>query len=101
MLAKATLLVHLDPLAKLDIECDASDFAVGGVLQQCVDNIWQSLSFFSKKLSLAETRYSAWIIFGNRCHFSVKSFPPQRHVTVLLTVNFWQFTPRSDTLDIT
>ena len=45
--------------AQLNITCDASDFAVGGEgLQQCVDNVWQPLSFFSKKLSPAETRYS-------------------------------------------
>ena len=40
---------------------DVNDFAVGGALQQCVDNVWQPLSFFfSKKLSPAETRYSAF-----------------------------------------
>ena len=73
MLDNATLLVvHLDPSAPLNITCDASDFAVRGVLQQCVDNIWHPLSFFSKKLSPA----------------------------ALLTVNCWQFMPRSDTLDI-
>ena len=44
----------------MNITCDASDFAIGGVLQQYVDNIWQLLSFFSKKLSPAETRYIAF-----------------------------------------
>ena len=58
MLANAALLVHPNPSASLNITCDASDFAVGGVLQQCVHNVWQSLSFFSKKLSPAGTRYS-------------------------------------------
>ena len=58
ILAKATLLVHPDPLAQLNISCDASDFA--GVLQQYIDNVWQPPSFFSKKLSPAETRYSAF-----------------------------------------
>ena len=43
-LANATLLVQLN------ITCKASDFAVGGVLQQYIDNVWQPLSFFSKKL---------------------------------------------------
>ena len=47
----------MHPSAQLN---DAIDFAVGGVLQQCMDNVWQPLSFFSKKLSLAETRYSAF-----------------------------------------
>ena len=60
ILANAMLLVHLNPSAPLNITCDASDFAVGEVLQQCIDNVWQPLSFFSKKLALAETRYSAF-----------------------------------------
>ena len=51
ILANATLLVHLDHSAPLNITCDASDFAVGGVLQQYIDNVWQPLSFFSKKLT--------------------------------------------------
>ena len=60
ILANATLLVHPDPSAQLNITCDASDFAVGCVLQQCIDNVWRPLSFFSKKLCPAETRYSAF-----------------------------------------
>ena len=60
ILANATLLVHPQPSAPLNITCDASDFAVGGVLQQCIDNVWQPVSFFSKKLSQAETSYSAF-----------------------------------------
>ena len=34
ILANATLLVHPDPMAQINITCDASDVAVGGVLQQ-------------------------------------------------------------------
>ena len=60
ILANATLLVNQQQSAPLNITCDASDFAVGGVLQQSIDNVWQPLSFFSKKLSPAETRYSAF-----------------------------------------
>ena len=60
LLSNATLLVHSNPSAQLNITCSASDFAVGGVLQQYIDNVWQPLSFFSKKLSPAETRYSAF-----------------------------------------
>ena len=60
ILANVTLLVHPDLSAQLNIMCDASDFAVGGVLQQCIDNVWQPLSFFSKTLSPAETHYSAF-----------------------------------------
>ena len=60
ILANATLLVHPDPMAQLNITCDASDVAVGGVWQQYLNGMWQPLSFFSKKLSPAETRYSAF-----------------------------------------
>ena len=60
MLANAILLVHPDPSAPLNITCNSSDFTVGGVLQQCIDNVWQPLLFFSKTLSSADTRYSAF-----------------------------------------
>ena len=64
ILANATLLVHPDHSAPLNITCQASDFAVGGVLQQYIDNVWQPLSFFSKKLTPAETRYSAFEVLA-------------------------------------
>ena len=60
ILANATLLVQPDPTAQINITCDASDVAVGGVLQQYLNGMWQPLSFFSKKLNPAETRYSAF-----------------------------------------
>ena len=60
ILANAMLLVHPDSTAQLNITCDASDVAVGGVLQQFLNGMWQPLSFFSKKLNPAETRYSAF-----------------------------------------
>ena len=59
ILANATLLVHPDHTAPLNITFDASDFAVGGFYKQNINNVWQPLSFFSKKLTPAETRYSA------------------------------------------
>jgi hypothetical protein len=58
-LARATLLAHPkvdDPLA---IFTDAKDFAIGAVLQH-VNGAWQPLEFFSKKLSPAERKYSAF-----------------------------------------
>ncbi len=39
---------------------DASDSAVGAVLQQLIHGQWQPLAFFSKSLKPAETRYSAF-----------------------------------------
>lgn len=59
-LAGATLLAHPEPNAPLAIFSDASDFAVGAVLQQKVDGHWQPLDFFSKKLSPTESNYGAY-----------------------------------------
>jgi hypothetical protein len=39
---------------------DASDFAVGAVLQQEIGQSWQPVAFFSRKLIPAESRYSAF-----------------------------------------
>ena len=39
---------------------DASDRAVGSVLQQQVENMWQPILYFSRKLTAPETRYSTF-----------------------------------------
>ena len=52
--------MHPDSTAQINITCDASDVAVGGVLQQFLNGMWQPFSFFSKKLNPAETHYSAF-----------------------------------------
>jgi transposase InsO family protein len=49
-LGNATLLNHYTPGAKLALTTDASDVAVGAVLEQCVKGQWQPLSFFSSRL---------------------------------------------------
>lgn len=59
-LASATLLVHPTPDAPTSVMVDASSFAVGATLQQLVDGVWTPLSFFSKKLSDTEQRYSTF-----------------------------------------
>lgn len=59
-LAEATLLVHPKENAKFGITTDASNFSVGGVLEQFSDNQWKPLAFFSKKLSASEKNYSAF-----------------------------------------
>ena len=46
-LAKATLLTHPDPSAPYCLMVDASNVAVGGVLQQRVNHTWHPISFFS------------------------------------------------------
>jgi cleavage and polyadenylation specificity factor subunit 1 len=49
-LSRATLLAHLDPSAPLAPVTDASTSAMGVVLQQHVENVWQLRAFFSKKI---------------------------------------------------
>merc|ERR1712015_199473 len=49
-LANATMLVHPIAGAPLALTVDASQFAVGAKLEQHVDDMWQPLGFFSRKL---------------------------------------------------
>ena len=62
ILANANHLVHPDHSAQLNITCDAGDFSVGGGgrFTTVCGNVWRPPSFFSKKLSPVETRYSAF-----------------------------------------
>ena len=39
---------------------DASDTAVGAVLQQKIGNAWKPITFFSRRMKPAETRYSTF-----------------------------------------
>ena len=60
ILAEATMLVFPKADTPLYLLVDGSDVRVRGVLQQLVDNTWQPLSFFSRRLQLVETKYSAF-----------------------------------------
>ena len=57
-LSAAVQLDHPNPSAALSLTTDASDVAVGAVLSQGLDN--RPLGFYSKKLSDAEKKYSAF-----------------------------------------
>ncbi|GFQ87529.1 retrovirus-related Pol polyprotein from transposon 297 [Trichonephila clavata] len=59
-LAQATVLYHPSADASLAIVVDASDTAVGAALHQQTSKGWQPLAFFSKTLSPAQRRYSAY-----------------------------------------
>ncbi|GBN90653.1 Retrovirus-related Pol polyprotein from transposon 17.6 [Araneus ventricosus] len=59
-LAEASVLYHPSVNATLVIVVDASDNAVGAALQQQVTTGWQTLAFYSKSLSPAQRRYSAY-----------------------------------------
>ena len=75
-LLKATWLQHPDPSARLALHVDASALHVGAVLQQQrpEDSTWCPLGFFSKKLSPAQEKWSAfnrelWACFSGIRHF--------------------------------
>ncbi|CAK1598304.1 unnamed protein product [Parnassius mnemosyne] len=59
-LCQATLLAHPDCSAKIALVTDASDTAIGAVLQQRKEGSWQPLAFFSQKLSVAQKKYSPY-----------------------------------------
>ena len=59
-LANASLLVHPTADAPTSVMTDASDIAVGAVLQQHINGQWCPLAFLSRALKPAETRYSTY-----------------------------------------
>ncbi|BET03086.1 Reverse transcriptase (RNA-dependent DNA polymerase) [Nesidiocoris tenuis] len=59
-LADATLLVHPCAELPLVLKVDASEVAIGGVLEQVRDGRGEPLGYFSRKLSGAECRYSTY-----------------------------------------
>ena len=54
------ILVRRKSEAPLAIMTDASNIAVGAVLQQLVNGTWEPISFFSKRLNPTQTRYSTF-----------------------------------------
>ena len=63
--AKAThlavpTLIHPVPGVPISLAVDGSDSHVGAVLQQHVQGSWAPMAFFSRKLSAAKTKYSAF-----------------------------------------
>ncbi|XP_047111942.1 uncharacterized protein LOC124788706, partial [Schistocerca piceifrons] len=55
-IANAALLAHPDPTATLALVVDASQTAIGAVLQQQYSDTWQPLAFFSRKLTTSQRR---------------------------------------------
>ena len=50
-LAKATMLVHLKRDAPSALTVDASETAVGGALEQLIDDEWRPIALFSRCLN--------------------------------------------------
>ena len=59
-LANATMLVHPCHEAPTSLTVDASDVAVGAVLEQLINGVWKPLAFFSRQLHPPERKYSAF-----------------------------------------
>jgi hypothetical protein len=73
-MVEATQLSYPVSGAKLAITTDASDTAIGAVLEQLVKEHWQPLGFFSRQLKGAQLRYSAFDRELLGVHLSVKHF---------------------------
>ena len=58
-LANATL-HHLTENSKLFLTADASDTAMGAALHEITDNSSRTIAFFSRRLTAAERKYSAF-----------------------------------------
>ncbi len=59
-LATVTLLSHPHEDAPINIMTDASYVAIGAVIQQLVEGVWQPLGYFSRTLNPTERRYSTF-----------------------------------------
>ncbi|GFU20321.1 retrovirus-related Pol polyprotein from transposon 17.6 [Nephila pilipes] len=73
-LAKAALLSFPKSGLPLSLCADASDFAIGSVLQQYVDESWKSIAFYSKKLNETQKAYSTYDRELLGIYLSVKHF---------------------------
>ena len=86
-LANATLLSHPHSNAPLGLFTDASNNSLGACLQQLVDNEWQPLTFFSKKLTKKQSLWPAYYRELLAVYDSIQHF---RHI--LEVRNFTIFT---------
>ena len=86
MLINSVLLAHPDPGAKLALCTDASDFAIGGALEQLgPDGKYHPLGFFSRHLGPDKQKWSTYRKELYACVQSLRHFLPQfygRHITI-------------------
>ena len=73
-LANASLLSYPHSDAPTCLMTDASNSAVGAVLQQHFKGTWHPISFFSRKMTPAETRYSTFDRELLAIYLSIKHF---------------------------
>ena len=60
MLMQATMLTHPDPACPLAITTDASEEAIGGVLEQFQDGSWRPLGFWSRTLKADKQKWTTF-----------------------------------------
>jgi RNase H-like domain found in reverse transcriptase len=88
ILVDSVLLDHLDAAAELALVTDASASHMGAVLQQWQrGQLWRPLGFYSKMLSQAEAKYSAFdrellAVYSAIIHF--QHFVEGRNVAVFM-----------------
>ena len=73
-LMNATMLVHPRPQATTALTVDASDIAVGGVLEQYIEGGWKPLAFFSKQLQPNQRKYIAFDRELMALHMTIRHF---------------------------
>ncbi|UYV81082.1 hypothetical protein LAZ67_19002721, partial [Cordylochernes scorpioides] len=73
-LANTALLAYPDTELPISLCTDASDRAVGSVLQQLDNNNWKPIAFFSKKLNPAQCNYSTYDRELLTIYLSIKFF---------------------------
>jgi hypothetical protein len=97
-LTHATILAHPDPTAPLALITDASKSVMGAILQQRIDNTWQPLAFFSRKLNTAQQKYSAYHREILAVYEAVRHFRHMlvaRNFTILTDHKHFSHTPSS------
>ena len=69
LLSNASTLAHPNPNFKLALACDASQFGIGGYLEQYNDvkKSWEPLRFFSRRLQTDKKKWSTF----KREHYAV------------------------------
>ncbi|UYV82299.1 hypothetical protein LAZ67_21001652 [Cordylochernes scorpioides] len=73
-LAKATLLSYPNSELPLSLCTDASNWAIGAVLQQYENEAWKPIAFFSKKLNESQKNYSTYDRELLSIYMSIKHF---------------------------
>ena len=69
-------LSHPDYTKEIAVMIDASDYGIGGVIQQLEGEVWRPIQYFSRKLSKTEQRYST---FGRELLAAFASVKKFRH----------------------